>query len=184
MAKAKKGKDGADDAAPAKKSKKKLIIVGVVILAAGWKLGFIPPGGGGEVAATGPTTTTLPPEGDLLAVDPMTVNLADTDVVHYARVGVAAVLREGQDPTLVEPRVGLIQDAVLFEVRTWTAEELMAPGGLELLRERLTEEVVDRFAAEPEPMDEGDGDGDGEMAMAEPAPGEVLRIVITEFVIQ
>jgi flagellar basal body-associated protein FliL len=92
---AKKAKAG-DDAAE-KKSPKKKIIIGVVALAAGWKLGFIPIAQPKEDAgAVGTTTTTAVVEGDTVEVgdEAIVVNLADTDVAHYARVAVALVLNE------------------------------------------------------------------------------------------
>jgi flagellar basal body-associated protein FliL len=92
---AKKAKAG-DDAAE-KKSPKKKIIIAVVALAAGWKLGVIPIAQPKDDAgAVGTTTTTAVVEGDTVEVgdEAIVVNLADTDVAHYARVAVALVLNE------------------------------------------------------------------------------------------
>jgi flagellar basal body-associated protein FliL len=240
---AKKAK-AADDAAE-KKSPKKKIIIGVVVLAAGWKLGFIPIAQPKEDAgAVGTTTTTAVVEGDTVEVgdEAIVVNLADTDVAHYARVAVALVLNEhpseasedehaeGETPAAdahgdttttaapaaeapvteapvtevpvteahatdaavetvateadahkgaaagkatsggggevdpaaaVEGRFPAVQNLVIVELRQWTYAQLLAPDALQVLQDRLTEQVQEIYEHD-----------------------EVVRVVFTQFVVQ
>lgn len=143
-----------------KKGKGKLIgIIGgvVVLLGAGYFL-FLGGGGGDEEA--GVTTTTVPVEGAVIEVDQMTITLAD-DPVRYARLKFAVVLPEGGDSAAVGDRVPVLKDAVLDVMSGYTAAQLVGPDALGNLREELTASALTVYTE-----------------------GEVLRVVITEVLVQ
>jgi flagellar basal body-associated protein FliL len=145
---------------PKKKGKGKLIgIVGgaVVLLGVGY---FMFLGGGGGDEEAGVTTTTIPVEGAVIEVDEMTVTLSD-DPVRYARLKFAVVLPEGGDTAAVGDRVPVLKDAVLDVVSAYTAAELVGPDALGVLREQLTEQALSVYTE-----------------------GEVLRVVLTEVLVQ
>jgi flagellar FliL protein len=143
-----------------KKGKGKLIgIIGGVLVLLGAVYFLFLGGGGGEDEA-GVTTTTVPVEGPVIEVDQMTVTLADIPV-RYARLKFAVVLPEGGDTSVVGDRVPVLKDAVLDVVSGYTASELMGPDALSTLRERLTASALSVFTE-----------------------GEVLRVVLTEVLVQ
>jgi flagellar basal body-associated protein FliL len=111
---------------------------------------------GGEAEAGPPPVV----EGAVVDVAEMTLNLAGPQT-HYARVAFAAVLDEKADESKVKLRFPLLKDAAITEVGTFTAEVLRTPEGVEQLRERLTEQAVALYSE-----------------------GEVVRIVLTELVVQ
>ena len=135
------------------------IIGGVVVLLGAVYFLFLGGGGGGEDEA-GVTTTTVPAEGPVIEVDEMTITLSD-DPVRYARLKFAVVLPEGGDTTVVGDRVPVLKDAVLDVVSGYTAAELVGPGALGTLREELTAQALTVFTE-----------------------GEVLRVVLTEVLVQ
>lgn len=143
-----------------KKSKKKLfaIIGGVVVLLVG---GYMFLGGGGEADPDSmETTTTIAVEGAVIEAEQMTVNLADSDT-RYARIRWAVVLPADGDSTTVGERFPLLKDAVLGVVSQYTADDLRGPEGLDSLRADLSDE-----------------------AQVVWPNGEVLRVVITEVLVQ
>ena len=135
------------------------IIGGVVVLLGAVYFLFLGGGGGGEEDA-GVTTTTVPVEGPVIEVDEMTITLSD-DPVRYARLKFAVVLPEGGDTTSVGDRVPVLKDAVLEVVSGYTAAQLVGPGALSNLREELTASALTVFTE-----------------------GEVLRVVLTEVLVQ
>ncbi|MGA9595241.1 MAG: flagellar basal body-associated FliL family protein [Acidimicrobiia bacterium] len=144
-----------------KKGKGKLIgIVGgvIVLLAAAYFL-FFSGGGGGDPEAD-MTTTTVPAEGPVIEMDEMTVTLAG-DPVHYAKIRFAVVLPEGGDTTVIGDRVPILKDAVLGEVSGLTVDEMLGAGALDNLRDQLTAAALRVFTE-----------------------GEVLRVVVTEVLVQ
>lgn len=145
---------------PEKKGKGKLfgIIGGAVVLLGVVYFMFL--GGGGGEEEAGVTTTTVPVEGAVIEVDEMTVTLSDTPV-RYARLKFAVVLPEGGDSAAVGDRVPVLKDAVLDVVSAYTADELVGPGALDGLREALTEQALSVYAE-----------------------GQVLRVVLTEVLVQ
>lgn len=144
----------------AKKGKGKLIgIVGGVVVLLG-AVYFLFLGGGGGEAEAGVTTTTIPVEGAVIESDQMTITLAD-DPVRYARITFAVVLPEGGDSTVVGDRMPLLKDGVLDVVAGMTAADLIGPEGLTGLRTDLTSKALEIY-------DEG----------------EVLRVVLTEVLVQ
>jgi len=144
----------------AKKGKGKLIgiIGGVVVLLGVVYFMFL--GGGGGDAEAGVTTTTVPAEGAVIEADQMTITLAD-DPVRYARLTFAVVLPEGGDSAVVGERMPVLKDGVLDVVAGMTAADLVGPEALASLRESLTEKALEVYAE-----------------------GEVLRVVLTEVLVQ
>jgi flagellar basal body-associated protein FliL len=142
--------------------KGKLIAIiggGVVLLAAAWFFLF---GGGGEAEAdpTAPTTTTVPAEGAVIEADQMTITLAD-DPVRYARIKFGVVLPEGGNSSAVGERMPVLKDAVLEVLSGYTAVDLVGREALDTLRNRLTDAAREVFP-----------------------DGEVLRVVVTEVLVQ
>lgn len=144
--------------APAK-SKKKLvmIVVGVLVLGGG---GYMFLGGGGADAEASVTTTTVIVEGPVLEADQMTVNLAD-EQLRYARIKFAVVLPAGGDTAAVGERIPVLKDAVLSVVSGYTAEDLRGTDSLDRLRSEFSDAALDVWEN-----------------------GEVLRVVITEVLVQ
>jgi len=130
---------------------------GVVVLVAVYFL-FLSGGGGDEEA--GPTTTTIPADGPVIEVDEMTITLAE-DPVRYARLKFGVVLPEGGNSAAVGERVPVLKDAVLDVMAGYTVDDLMGPEAISSLREQLTEQALVVFP-----------------------DGEVLRVVITEVLVQ
>ena len=151
---------GVEEEEPQKTGKGKLIgmIGGAVVLLGVVYFMFLSGGGGDEEAAV--TTTTVPVEGAVIEVDEMTVTLSDNPV-RYARLKFAVVLPEGGDSAAVGDRVPVLKDAVLDVVSAYTAAELVGPEALAGLRERLTEQALTVYTE-----------------------GEVLRVVLTEVLVQ
>lgn len=116
-------------------------------------------GGGGEVEA-GVTTTIVPVEGAVIESDQMTVTLAD-EPVRYARITFAVVLPEGGDSALVGDKMPLLKDGVLDVVAGLSASDLVGQEGLDTLRSDLTAKALEIYTE-----------------------GEVLRVVLTEVLVQ
>ncbi|MCP3996101.1 MAG: flagellar basal body-associated FliL family protein [bacterium] len=151
---------GTEEEEPKKGGKGKLIGMiggGLVLLGAVYFL-FLGGGGGEDEAAV--TTTTIPVEGPVIEIDEMTITLSDNPV-RYARLKFAVVLPEGGDTTVVGEKVPILKDAVLDVVSAYTADELVGPSALGGLREELTARALVVFTE-----------------------GEVLRVVLTEVLVQ
>lgn len=142
--------------------KLKLIVVVVVVLAVlgGGGAFFLLSSSGGDEAAE-VTTTTEPVEGAVIEADTMTVNLADGDVTRYARVTFGVVLPEGVDSGEVGERMPILKDAALSVIAGFESAELLTAGGLDRLRAQLTERAREVYTG-----------------------GEVLRVVLTEVLVQ
>lgn len=154
------GTDGAADGEKKGKGKLIMIVVGAVVVLGGGYF-FLGGGGGGEAEAEDAvTTTTVPVEGMVIEADTMTVNLADEDG-RYARITFAVVLPVGADSGAVGQRMPLLKDAALTVMSTYTADDLYGADGLTRLRDELTE-----------------------AAMTVYEEGEVLRVVLTEVLVQ
>lgn len=121
--------------------KLKFVIVGVVALGAGY---FLFGGGGGETSAAPTTTVALAdlPDGSILPVGSLTVNLSD-EQPHFGRVAFSVVLVEGADPLSIEPKLPLLLDAALKRLSSYTAEDLRSSAGQERLRNELSADAVD-----------------------------------------
>jgi flagellar protein FliL len=99
-------------------------------------------------------------DGAVVEISDLTANLRG-DQLRYARVSMAAVLRVGADAGAVERRFPVLKDAALTELTGMTPDELRSTEGLEELRSRMTAHARKVYP-----------------------DGEVLRILITELVVQ
>jgi flagellar FliL protein len=147
-----------DAEAPKKKGKVRLVVIGVVVvaIAAGAYLFLFGGSGGGEepVAAE-------PAEGPVVDGATMTVAVDGSDGPHFARVSFAVVLAEGADTAAVGNRIQLLQDRALTVITGYSADLLRTTEGLETLRTDLTAAAHELY---PE--------------------GEVLRVILTEMIVQ
>ncbi len=144
-------------AAKAKKKKMMMIVGGLVVAGLAYQFvlkGAPPEAGDAEVDA-------VVEEGEIAPLEEMVVNLADTDEVHYLRLGVAAVLDAEVAADEVEPQLPKVNDVVIDVVSAKTFDELRAPGSTAALKEELSTAVQEAF---PE--------------------GEVVRVIFTTFVMQ
>ena len=140
-----------------KKGKKKLLLIGAVVLVllcAGGGYLFL----GGEDAEA--AENEAPPEGEIVPVEEMTVNLAGPEL-HYARVAFSLVLAEGADPAVIEERKPLLHDAAITELTRLSPEELRGPEGPDTARDRLGARAKEIYP-----------------------DGEVLRAVLTKLLVQ
>lgn len=149
-----------EEVAPKKKSKMKIIApIGAVALLA--VVYFVFMGGGGEAEEeAGVTTTTVVVEGPVIEAEQMTINLADDDA-RYARLKFAVVLPLGGDGAAVGERFPILKDSVLDVVIAYTADDLRQPGILDTLRGEFTDKAMEVWP-----------------------DGEVIRVLITELLIQ
>ena len=148
------------DEAP-KKSKKTLIfIIGGVLAVGAAAFVFLGGGGGSEAEAAAVTTTLVPVEGPVIEADQMTVNLADPDA-RYARVKFAVVLPEGGDSAAVGERFPILKDSILSVLSGYEAADLKGADALDELRRAFTDKAFEVYEE-----------------------GEVLRVVITELLVQ
>ncbi|WP_336922285.1 flagellar basal body-associated FliL family protein [Aquipuribacter sp. SD81] len=146
------GGGGEDEAAPAK-SKKKLVVVAaaVVVLlgaAAAWFF-LMGPGAGGEETAEGEAEAAAeeehaePEPGEVLALEPVTVNLADG---HYLQIGIAlqAALEEGGGHG-AELDGSKALDIVIADLTGKEMAELQDPAKRAEVKAHLVEEVAHAY---------------------------------------
>jgi flagellar basal body-associated protein FliL len=76
-------------------------------------------------------------DGVILTLEPLTTTTGISGLRH-ARVTMAVVLADGVDPVEIEPRVALLQDALLREVATMDADQLRSTEGSDRLRAELS----------------------------------------------
>lgn len=157
---AKKQKVEGDGEAKAGGGKSKLlpaIVLAVGLIGGGYFMG------GGKAAATktpvvaGPTTSTTLPAGEVLALDPITLNLSDG---HILRVGIALQLTKAAKAEEVTKEGPKALDLAIGLLGEKTQNELTAPGGRAKAKQELSEKVASAFE------------------------GEVLGIYFTDFVMQ
>lgn len=148
--------EGPPDGSPG--GKKKLLALALV-LALGGAGAFVFLRGADATEGT-PAAVAAPVEGEVVEVAQMTVNLANLHN-RYARISFAVVLSEGTVQDQVAPRFPLLQEAVLRGVTLFTPEDLRGPEGFDALSTALTEQAKTVY---PE--------------------GEVLRVVLTELLVQ
>lgn len=156
------------DAAAGGKKKDKKKIIGVVVGAAllyNFVLKPKPEPAAENAALAGPTTIA---EGEVVPVEEMVLNLADTDALHYVRVGVAVVLAEGASAEEFEMETPIVSDIVVDVLSERTMAELREPGAKEAVKEELTERVREEFNPEEGSLE----------------PPVVARVVFTSFVMQ
>lgn len=136
---------------------KKIILMVAPALAVGAGMFFFM---GSGSADAGPTTTLAPIEGGVIPVETLTVNITGEES-RYARVGFAVVLDSLADPTVVEGKLPLLQDAALQVMVKYDSATLQSVAGQEQLRQELSDASVALFP-----------------------DGEVLRAVLTELIVQ
>lgn len=139
-------------AAAAAAKKKKMMIIGGVV-AAGLVYRFVLSGGSAEetpeaLASVDEAVVEVIAEGDIIPIPEMTLNLADADELHFARVGIAVVLQEGEDPVVSATKMPLVQDVVVDVISAKTLTELREPGAKEALKEEISELAREAFAGE------------------------------------
>ena len=163
--------DEAQDAKAGKGGKGNLVpaaVLAVGILGGGWFMGG-GSGGASGTAAAGATTTTTVVEGEVIALDPITLNLADN---HFLKVGIAVQMKGGEPgggggghgapAEDVDPKAKMAKalDEAITVFGGRTKEDLSSPAGREHAKEELSERVRERYH------------------------GEVLGVYFTEFVMQ
>ncbi len=131
------GGDGADGA-PAKKGKKKLL-AGVAVLliaggAAGWT--FFGPGKTAEAAEKVPEPPAL---GEVLVIDPISINLADG---HYLKLGMG--LQAVAEPEHA-PEGSKALDAAIALYSGKPLSELSDPEGRKALKDELTKTINEEY---------------------------------------
>lgn len=136
------------------------IIGGVVVLVGAGLFFFLGGSSDADENAPPPDEEAAVVEGAVIEGDTMTFNLADDDT-RYARVTFAVVLPEGGDSATVGERMPLLKDAALRIMSGYTSADLLATRGLDDLREDLTQAAAEVYR-----------------------DGEVLRVVLTEVLVQ
>lgn len=152
-----------EDAPARRRPRWLLALVAVVVLGAGgaaaWFL-VLAPGPDAEVEAEADAEQAPPVDGAIVDVTNFTASLAGPDA-HFAKVGFAVVLREDAVTEQVSPRFPLLRDAALSVLARTEAPALRSADGQDRLR-------ADLSAAAQEVWPDG----------------EVLRVVLTELVVQ
>jgi len=126
---------------PAKKSRKKLLLVVglVVLLAAGAAWWFLlRPAGAADAPAAEPT----PEKGEVLAVEPVSLNLADG---HYLRLGFSLQLTADAHEA-PDPAAAVDHAIALFSGRT--VAEISDPTTRAKLRDELADELAEVYEGE------------------------------------
>lgn len=141
---------------PRTRRKLVLAVLAVVLLLTGGGAAVLLLGGEAEAEETAPP----PADGPVVPVADMTATLAGPGI-HYAKVAFSAVLTTGADEALVASRFDLLRDAAITELSTISADHLRTTAGMEELRARLSDRAG---ALYPD--------------------GEVLRVVLTELIVQ
>lgn len=147
---------GTGGTAKAGKSKKKLVLVALAVIVIAGLAGFFLLGGDAE----GGAEPAEPQPGDVVEVTEVTVNLAQSEN-RFARVGFAVLLAEGVTSDQVSDRFPLLQEAVVRTVSSFSAGDLRAPGGFDSLADALSTRAREIYP-----------------------DGEVLRVVITDLLVQ
>jgi flagellar basal body-associated protein FliL len=147
-----------ENEAPKKKGKLRLVIVVALVLvvaAGGYLFLFGGSGGPDEAAAAEPV------EGAVIDGATMTVAVEGSDGPHFVRVSFAVVLAEGADSAAVGERIQLLQDGALTVITGYSADVLRTTEGLDTLRTDLSAAAHQIYP-----------------------DGEVLRVVLTELIVQ
>ncbi|HLU42929.1 MAG TPA: flagellar basal body-associated FliL family protein [Microthrixaceae bacterium] len=123
---------------PADKKRRSNLVPALVLAVGMVAAAFLlrPAGGAGAGAVAAPSTTE--PAGPTIALEPLTLNLADD---RFLRIGVAIELGESVDVASFEQQgsANRLKDLIIFEVADLTAKQLSSPAGLESLKSTLTE---------------------------------------------
>ena len=100
-------------------------------------------------------------EGAVMEGGEFVVNLADHRERRYAKVGFSIVLSDGVDPEVAKQRLPLIKDAIMPTLMGKTSKDLQTADGYEFVRSTITEAARNSYPR-----------------------GDVLRAVLTEFIVQ
>lgn len=139
---------------------KKIIIMIVALLAVAGGVYFFMFAGAG--APEPEPEATEPVEGVVIDGATMTVALqGDGDTINFVRISFAVVLAEGADSTIVGNRIQILQDGALTVIAGYTASELRTVEGLDRLRADLSAKALEVYP-----------------------DGEVMRVVLTEVIVQ
>ncbi|GAA3795458.1 flagellar basal body-associated FliL family protein [Cellulomonas soli] len=128
---------------PAEKSKKKLLLIigGVVVLLAVGAAWFFLMGPGKASSATDtPAAEPAPVPGVVLAVEPVSINLADG---HYLRIGLGLQLTADAGEETPDPSVALDLAISLFSGRT--VAEVSDPAQRDALKAELATELSEAY---------------------------------------
>ena len=156
---AKKGKNaeggassgGGADGAPAGGRRKKLLaLVGAVLLVAGGAAWFLLLGPGASAEAAEPEKEPEVELGDVVAVEPISINLADG---HYLKLGlglqtVADVAHEPDGSIALDAAITLYSGRSMAELADPTAREALKGELLHTLEEEYHHDVVDVYFTE------------------------------------
>lgn len=116
-----------------------LLALGALLLVAGGAVWFFVLGGDSEPPP--------PEDGEIISLEPLTTTTGE-ETLRHARVGIAIVLVDGEDPEVVESSIPLLQDALLREVAGMSADQLRSVEGSEELRFRLSAHARDIWGEE------------------------------------
>ena len=133
-----------DDESKGGKGKVLVVVVVVVVLAAGYFLGM--KGSKKATAEAGPpvpgapTTTAKPlPPGEILDLDPITLNLSDG---RFLKVGISLQLAKGSSPDKMKTESAKALDAAIALLSSRSYNQLTAPGGREQAKAELSQRVA------------------------------------------
>lgn len=153
------GSDAGGEGEKKRGGKRKLFVIigAVALVAAGAFFGMRLFGGSDAEAAE--AESEPPAEGEVLDVATLTTTVGGD--ASLARVGLAVVLSEDAVGDDVSGRFPLLEDAAVSELAATEAQELRTADGADALRKRLTKRAGEIYP-----------------------DGEVLRVLLTELVIQ
>lgn len=147
MAKAEQAKEIAGDEEPSRSRAKKLaVVIGAVALLAG---GYVVMSGGGSAdAAAAPEAPEVPVAGEVVPLDPITLNLADG---RFLKVGLALQLVEGvaaPAPGDVAGFAAPALDEAISLLGATSYDALVAPGGRDAAKADLSTRIGERYAGD------------------------------------
>jgi flagellar protein FliL len=143
--------EGGVPPAPQKKSgKKRLILVAGILLfvvAGTGSVFFLAPGllkkvpllGGGEASKEGKKSVPAK-HGHIYSLDPLIVNLADTDPSRYLKIRIDIESLEGKENKEITDRMPRLRDAILTLLSNKTFRDIYESEG----KKKLKEEIIER----------------------------------------
>lgn len=133
--KAKKGKGGG-----------KSNLVPAIVLAVGIAAGGYFMGGSGGETASGETTPTTQPAGEIITMDPISVNLADG---HFLKVGMGVQLSESANAEeFPKGPMAKVKDMLIDELAGGDMATLSTKDGKEEVKKELTKRAEKEFEGE------------------------------------
>lgn len=121
------------EVAPLRRGRGVLVVVLALLLGAG--------GAAWLLLGAGDSVEEEVGDGPIVTLEPQTTTLGEQGL-HHARIGIAVVLAEGQEPTVVDEHKPLLQDALVAELSTSSGDELRSGAGSAALREALSAHAV------------------------------------------